>query len=67
MIMHANGSGMFDNIINNICFHLIIKIERVMLTGTHSWIQDNQYYETKNINNLSQKRRVVPDDNISRC
>lgn len=37
-----------------------------MLTGTHSWIQDNQYYETKNINNISQKR-VVPDDNISRC
>lgn len=65
--MHANGSGMFDNIINNICFHLIIKIERVMLTETHSWIQDNQYYETKNINNLSQKRRVVPGDNISRC
>lgn len=65
--MHANGSCMFDNIINNICVHLIIKIERVMLTGTHSWIQDNQYYETKNINNLSQKRRVVPDDNILRC
>lgn len=38
-----------------------------MLTGTHSSIQDNQYYETKNINNLSQKRRVVPGDNISRC
>lgn len=52
--MHANGSGMFDNIINNIWFHLIIKILRVTLTGTHSWIQDNQNYET----NLSQKRRV---------
>lgn len=46
-----------------------------MLTGTHSWIH-NEYYETKNNSwqdnqnyetNLSQKRRVVPGDNISRC